>query len=102
MLPQDLGLWYVRNAAGEMVPFSTFAAAHWIVGSPKLERYNGTPALEFLGAPTPGRSPGDALSAREGAVTKLPKGVGYEWTGLSFEEKRSGSQAPALYAISLT
>jgi hydrophobe/amphiphile efflux-1 (HAE1) family protein len=102
MLPQDVGLWYVRNGAGQMVPFSTFASAHWISGSPKLERYNGTPALEFLGAPAPGRSTGDALAAMEAAVTKLPKGVGYEWTGLSYEEKRSGSQAPALYAISLT
>jgi multidrug efflux pump len=91
----------VRNSAGQMVPFSTFASAHWISGSPKLERYNGTPALEFLGAPAPGRSTGDALAAMEAAVTKLPKGVGYEWTGLSYEEKRSGSQAPALYAISL-
>ena len=102
MLPQDLDLWYVRNGAGQMVPFSTFASAHWIVGSPKLERYNGTPALEFLGAPAPGRSTGDALAAMEAAVTKLPKGVSYEWTGLSYEEVRSGSQAPALYAISLT
>jgi multidrug efflux pump len=84
-----------------MVPFSTFASAHWIVGSPKLERYNGTPALEFLGAPTPGKSTGDAIAAMEALVTKLPKGVSYEWTGLSYEEKRSGSQAPALYAISL-
>jgi multidrug efflux pump len=102
MLPQDLGLWYVRNGAGQMVPFSTFASAHWIRGSPKLERYNGTPALEFLGQPAPGKSTGDALDAMERAVTKLPKGISYEWTGLSFEEKRSGSQAPALYAISLT
>src|SRR6202051_4405337 len=101
MLPQDLGLWYVRNGAGQMVSFSTFASAHWTAGSPKLERYNGTPALEFLGAPAPGRSSGDALAAMEAAVTKLPKGVGYEWTGLSYEEKRSGSQAPALYGVSL-
>ena len=102
MLPQDLDLWYVRNSGGEMVPFSAFASAHWIFGSPKLERYNGTPALEFLGAPAPGKSTGDALAAMERAVTKLPKGISYEWTGLSFEEVRSGSQAPALYAISLT
>jgi hydrophobe/amphiphile efflux-1 (HAE1) family protein len=102
MLPQDLDRWYVRNGAGQMVPFSTFASAHWIWGSPKLERYNGTPALEFLGEPAPGRSTGDALAAMEAAVAKLPKGISYEWTGLSFEEKRSGSQAPALYAISLT
>jgi hydrophobe/amphiphile efflux-1 (HAE1) family protein len=102
MLPQDMDRWYVRNGAGQMVPFSTFASAHWIVGSPKLERYNGTPSLEFLGAPAPGRSTGDAIAAMEAAVTKLPKGVGYEWTGLSYEEVRSGSQAPALYVVSLT
>src|ERR1700730_15133956 len=102
MLPQDMDRWYVRNGAGQMVPFSTFASDHWIVGSPKLERYNGTPSLEFLGGPAPGRSTGDALAAMEAAVTKLPKGVGYEWTGLSYEEVRSGSQAPALYAVSLT
>jgi multidrug efflux pump len=102
MLPQDLDKWYVRNAAGQMVPFSAFSSAHWIVGSPKLERYNGSPSLEFLGAPAPGKSTGDALKAMENAVTKLPKGIGYEWTALSYEEKLSGSQAPALYAISLT
>jgi hydrophobe/amphiphile efflux-1 (HAE1) family protein len=102
MLPQDMERWYVRNGAGQMVPVSTFATAHWTFGSPKLERYNGTPALEFLGGPPPGRSTGDALAAMEAAVAKLPKGVGYEWTGLSYEEQRSGSQAPALYAISLT
>jgi multidrug efflux pump len=102
MLPDDMDRWFVRNGTGQMVPFSTFAAAHWTVGSPKLERYNGTPSLEFLGSPAPGRSTGDALAALETAVTKLPKGVDYEWTGLSYEEKRSGSQAPALYLISLT
>ena len=102
MLPQDMDKWYVRNAAGQMVPFSAFASAHWITGSPKLERYNGNPSLEFLGAPAPGKSTGDALKAMENAVTQLPKGIGYEWTALSYEEKLSGSQAPALYAISLT
>ena len=101
MLPQDLDKWYVRNAAGRMTPFSAFSSAHWSVGSPKLERYNGTSSLEFLGGPAPGRSSGDALAAMEAAVTRLPKGMGYEWTGLSYEEKKSGSQAPALYAISL-
>jgi multidrug efflux pump len=101
MLPQDLDKWYVRNATGRMTPFSAFSTAHWTIGSPKLERYNGTASLEFLGAPAMGRSSGDALAAMESAVTKLPKGIGYEWTGLSYEEKKSGSQAPALYAISL-
>ncbi len=102
MLPQDLDRWYVRNSGGQMVPFSAFASGHWIVGSPKLERYNGTPSLEFLGGPAPGKSTGDSLAAMEAAVAKLPKGLSYEWTGLSYEEKRSGSQAPALYAVSLT
>jgi multidrug efflux pump len=102
MLPQDLDRWYVRNGAGQMVPFSTFASGHWTGGSPKLERYNGTPSLEFLGNPAPGKSTGDAIAAMEAAVAKLPKGLGHEWTGLSYEEKRSGSQAPALYAVSLT
>src|ERR1700729_96085 len=102
MLPQDLGLWYVRNGAGQMVPFSTFASGHWIEGSPKLERYNGTPSLEFLGAPAPGRSTGEAIAAMQAAVAKLPKGVSYEGAGLAYEEVRSGSQAPALYLISVT
>jgi multidrug efflux pump len=101
MLPQDLDQWYVRNATGQMVPFSAFATANWSYGSPQLKRYNGQPALEFLGEPTAGRSTGDALSAMEAAVHKLSKGIGYEWTGLSYEEKKSGAQAPALYAISI-
>jgi multidrug efflux pump len=102
MLPADFGRWYIRNGVGQMVPFSAFAAAHWSWGSPKLERYNGVSALEFQGAPSPGKSTGDAIAAMQAAVAKLPKGVGYEWTGLSFEEVRSGSQAPALYVISLS
>jgi hydrophobe/amphiphile efflux-1 (HAE1) family protein len=102
MLPQDLDRWYVRNTAGSMIPFSAFSGAHWTYGSPKLERYNGSASLEFLGAPAAGKSSGDALDAMEALVKELPKGVGYEWTGLSYEERLSGSQAPMLYAISLT
>lgn len=102
MLPQDLDKWYVRNSGGQMIPFSAFSTAHWTYGSPKLERYNGNSSLEFLGAPAPGKSSGDALKAMENLVSKLPKGIGYDWTGLSYEERLSGSQAPALYAISIT
>jgi multidrug efflux pump len=102
MLPQDLDRWYVRNSSGQMIPFSAFTDAHWTYGSPKLERYNGSASLEFLGAPAPGKSSGDALNAMERLASQLPKGVGYGWTGLSFEERLSGSQAPMLYAISLT
>ncbi|MCC2656852.1 MAG: multidrug efflux transporter permease [Panacagrimonas sp.] len=101
MLPQDLDRWNVRNAAGQMVPFSVFSRADWSQGSPKLERYNGMAALQFLGAPATGYSTGDAMRAMEAAMTKLPTGFGHEWTGLSYEERRSGTQAPLLYAISL-
>jgi len=102
MLPQDLDRWYVRNATGQMIPFSAFSSAHWTYGSPKLERYNGVASLEFLGAPAPGKSSGDALTAMEKLTAQLPKGIGFDWTGLSYEERLSGSQAGMLYAISLT
>jgi multidrug efflux pump len=102
MLPQDLDRWYVRSNSGEMTPFSAFSTAHWTYGSPKLERYNGLSSLEFLGAPAPGRSSGEALVAMEALAAKMPKGIGYQWTGLSYEERRAGAQAPMLYAISLT
>jgi multidrug efflux pump len=102
MLPQDLDKWYVRNATGQMIPFSAFSSAHWTYGSPKLERYNGNASLEFLGAPVAGKSSGDAIKAMQALAAKLPKGIGYDWTGLSYEEQLSGSQAPMLYAISLT
>ncbi len=101
MKPEDLDYWFVRNNRGEMVPFSAFADAHWTYGSPRLERYNGLPSIEILGQPAPGKSSGQAMKAMEDMAAKLPAGIGYEWTGLSYEEKLSGAQAPALYAISL-
>jgi multidrug efflux pump len=102
MLPQDLGSWYVRNANGQMVPFSAFADGVWTYGSPKLERYNGLASVEILGEPAPGRSTGEAMAEMEGLAAKLPRGVGYEWTGLSYEEKQAGSKALLLYGLSLT
>jgi multidrug efflux pump len=101
MLPQDLTAWYVRNSQQQMVPFAAFADAKWGFGSPKLERYNGVPSIEILGQPVPGVSTGAALDALESYVKQLPPGYDLEWTGLSYEERLSGSQAPALYAISL-
>jgi multidrug efflux pump len=101
MLPEDINSWYVRNKAGEMTPFSAFATAHWQHGSPRLERYNGIPSVEIMGQAAPGVSTGEAMAEMEKMVAQLPPGVGYEWTGLSYEEKRAGAQAPALYAISL-
>ena len=101
MLPQDLTDWYVRNSRQQMVPFSAFSSARWGYGSPKLERYDGTPSVEILGEPIPGVSTGSALKALAGYVKKLPPGYDLAWTGLSYEEQLSGSQAPTLYAISL-
>src|SRR6267154_148464 len=101
MKPEDLDGWYVRNSLGKMVQFSAFSTAHWTTGSPKLERYNGIPSVEIMGEPAPGQSSGVAMKAMEELVKKLPPGIGYEWTGLSYEERLSGSQAPALYALSL-
>ena len=101
MNPEDLKKWYVRNAQGTMVPFSAFAKGKWIYGPPKLSRYNGVEAMEILGAPAPGYSSGQAMAEVEALAKKLPPGVGISWTGLSYEERLSGSQAPALYAISL-
>ncbi|WP_020677868.1 efflux RND transporter permease subunit [Geopsychrobacter electrodiphilus] len=101
MLPKDIDRWYVRNNQGEMVPFSAFATAHWEYASPRLERYNGIPSMEVLGQAAPGGSTGVAMAEMEQMVSKLTPGIGYEWTGLSYEEKKAGAQAPALYAISL-
>ncbi|ENR6802446.1 efflux RND transporter permease subunit [Salmonella enterica] len=101
MLPGDINNLYVRSANGEMVPFSTFSSARWIYGSPRLERYNGMPSMELLGEAAPGRSTGEAMSLMENLASQLPNGIGYDWTGMSYQERLSGNQAPALYAISL-
>ncbi|PLY42325.1 hydrophobe/amphiphile efflux-1 family RND transporter [Janthinobacterium sp. ROICE36] len=101
MLPEDLNKWFVRNTAGQMVPFSAFATGKWIYASPRLERYNGLPSVEILGTPAPGQSTGAAMNAMEEMVAKLPPGIGFSWTGVSLEERESGSQTPQLYALSL-
>ena len=101
MQPSDVERWYVRNKQGQMVPFSAFTTAQWTYGSPKLERYNGSSSLNIQGAAAPGVSSGEAMQEMEALMAKLPEGIGYEWTGLSFEERLSGSQAPALYALSM-
>jgi multidrug efflux pump len=101
MLPEDINSWYVSNKSGQMVPFSAFATARWQYGSPRLERYNGIPSVEIMGQAAPGVSTGEAMAEMEKMAAQLPPGIGYEWTGLSYEEKQAGKQAPALYAISL-
>lgn len=101
MNPEDFQKWYVRNDQGEMVPFSAFASGEWVYGSPKLSRYNGVSAMEIMGQAAPGYSSGEAMAAVEELAQQLPPGVGISWTGLSYEERLSGDQAPALYALSL-
>lgn len=101
MLPEDINQWYVRNASGGMVPLSAFTTSHWRYGSPNLERYNGASSLEIVGESAPGVSNGTAMDEMEKLVKQLPTGFGFEWTGMSYQERLSGSQAPALYAISL-
>ncbi|MFI4914005.1 MAG: efflux RND transporter permease subunit [Steroidobacterales bacterium] len=101
MLPSDLQNWFVRNASGDMVPLSAFSTTKWNSGSPRLERYNGMSSVELIGEPSAGHSSGEAMNAVERIMKQLPNGIGYEWTGLSYQERIAGSQAPALYAISV-
>lgn len=101
MLPDDISKWYVRNANGEMVPFTAFATTHWETGSPRLERYNGYSALEIVGESAAGVSNGAAMDVMEKLVSQLPTGIGLQWTGASLQERMTGAQAPALYALSL-
>ncbi|WDU65631.1 efflux RND transporter permease subunit [Pseudomonas poae] len=102
MLPDDINRWYIRNSDSGMVPFSVFSKAQWASGSPRLERYNGVPSVEILGMAMPGSaSSGEALAIVQNAVAKLPTGIGYEWTGLSRQEKASTGQTGLLYALSI-
>ncbi|WP_297896029.1 efflux RND transporter permease subunit [Shewanella sp.] len=101
MQPGDLDSWYVRNNKGDMVPFSAFATGAWEYGSPRLERFNGLPAMNIQGATAPGFSTGAAMTIMEDLAKQLPPGFGVEWNGLSYEERLSGNQAPALYALSI-
>ncbi|HNY72340.1 MAG TPA: efflux RND transporter permease subunit [Syntrophales bacterium] len=101
MLPQDLNKIYIRNSAGQMTPFSAFATTRWATGSPRLERFNGFPTMNIWGEPAPGKSSGDAMAAMEEITAKLPPGIGYDWAGLSYQERMSQAQAPLLYAFSI-
>jgi HAE1 family hydrophobic/amphiphilic exporter-1 len=101
MLPKDLEKLYVRTTAGTMVPFASFASTRWTTGSPRLERFNGFPSMNIWGEPAPGRSSGEAMRAMEEIVSKLPQGVGFDWTGLSYQERMASAQAAPLYAFSI-
>lgn len=102
MLPSDIDRWFVRNSSGTMVPFSAFATASWTSGSPRLERYNSVPSVEILGQGLPGvLSSGEAMDLVEKHAAELPAGIGYEWTGLSKQERASSGQSTMLYAVSI-
>ncbi|MBW8366378.1 MAG: efflux RND transporter permease subunit [Arenimonas sp.] len=101
MVPEDFGQWYVRNAAGEMVPFSSFATTRWEFGSPRLERFNGASAINITGTPAPGISSGDAMAEMERIAGELPQGFGIEWSGQSYQERAANAQTPLLYALSV-
>ena len=101
MTPEDFQLWSVKNNAGQMVPFSSFATYHWDYGSPRLERYNGVSAVEIQGEPAPGVASGDAMDEIEKLASQLPPGFAIEWTALSYQERAAGNQTPLLYALSL-
>lgn len=101
MQAEDINRWYVRNSSAEMVPFSAFASSSWSVGAPLLERYNGNSSVELVGDPAAGVSSGEAMDEVETLLAQLPAGIGYEWSGQSYQERLSGSQAPFLYAVSI-
>ena len=101
MLPGDMNNFYVRNNSGKMVPISALSSGHWFFDSPQLERFNGFPALNFLGEAAPGRSSGEAMKAMEELTAKLPQGIGHEWTGLSYQERMASQQTGLLYAFSI-
>ena len=101
MVPADLEKLYVRSRAGTMTPFSAFASGHWSSGSPKLERFNGFPAINILGEAAPGRSSGEAMAEMENFVTQAPLGIGFDWSGLSYQERQAGAQAGPLYLFSI-
>ena len=101
MLPEDLKKLYVRNRMGKMVPFASVASGRWALGSPKLERYNAFPSINIWGEPAPGKSSGEAMAAMEEITSKLPKGIGFDWTGLSYQERMATAQGPILYAFSI-
>jgi HAE1 family hydrophobic/amphiphilic exporter-1 len=101
MLPKDLEKIYVRNTGGKMVPFTSFASTRWTSGSPRLERFNGLSSMNIWGEPAPGRSSGEAMQAMEDIAAKLPPGIGFDWNGLSYQERMSTAQGPVLYAFSI-
>lgn len=100
MQPDDIDKWYVRSSTGDMVPFTAFTSQEWDEQAQSLARYGGTRALELSGSAAQGLSSGTAMDAMEDMVADMDGGYGTAWTGLSYQERLSGNQAPMLYALS--
>jgi HAE1 family hydrophobic/amphiphilic exporter-1 len=101
MLPNDLERLYVRNASGSMTPLSAVASGTWTYGSPRVERFNAFPSMNIQGEAAPGKSTGDAMAAMEEIVAKLPEGIGFDWSGISYQERMAKAQTGLLYAFSM-
>jgi multidrug efflux pump len=99
MTPESILKLNVPNKTGGMVPLSAFVKTEWENGPVQISRYNGYPAFKIAGDAMPGSSTGQAMAEIERIVAGLPEGIGYEWTGLSYQEKFAGSQAPMLFAL---
>ena len=99
--PDAIGALHVRGSSGVMAPLSSFVTTEWTQGPARLERFNGVPSMNIMGAPAPGVASGTAMQAMEEHIAKLPPGIGYSWNGISYEERTSGGQAGYVYALSL-
>ena len=101
MTPEDVLALKVPNMQGQLVPLSTVVDTRWVTGPMQLTRYNGYPSMSIAGQAAPGYSSGDAMAEMERIAATLPPGFGYEWTGISLDEKKAGAQAAILYAFSI-
>ncbi|WP_370680133.1 multidrug efflux RND transporter permease subunit [Comamonas sp. GB3 AK4-5] len=101
MKPEDLLQLYVPNDQGQQVPLASFATVKWEMGPVQISRYNGYPAFRIAGDAKPGYTTGQAMAELERIVAELPQGIGYEWTGLSYQERAAGAQAPKLFALAI-
>ncbi|CAK7077186.1 MAG: Efflux pump membrane transporter BepE [Parabacteroides sp.] len=102
MNPEDLFNLYAKNKEGNMVPYSNFMTMERVYGPSQITRYNLFTSAMITGEPAPGISSGEALTAvEEIAAEVLPRGYDIEWSGVAREEKESGGQALAIFAICL-
>ncbi|SOE50559.1 RND efflux system, inner membrane transporter CmeB [plant metagenome] len=90
-----------RNAQGNMVPLSSFVSYEWGEGPSQVVRYNSYPSMRLEGGAAPGYSSGAAMAEMERLMQQMPPGFGYEWNGLSYQEKQAGDQALILMGLAM-